>query len=79
MYKRKVLCPGCGKEMKCNKPHLYVGCTKESLRYICGYTCANYNCGWIAPIGNGNTPEEASQNAYDKVIRRVSDENAGGD
>lgn len=74
MKRKKVLCPGCGKPMACNKPHLFVHETPESLRYICGYRCDDYKCGWSAPNGRGKTPEEALQNAYDTAIRRAGDD-----
>lgn len=74
MKNTKVLCPGCGKPMECSIPHLYVHETLESMRYICGYWCNAYKCGWKAPNGGGKTPEEALQNAYEIAIRRAGDD-----
>lgn len=72
--KKKPLCPGCGKPMECNEPHLYVHETPESLKYICGYRCNNYKCGWSAPNGGGKTKEEARRDAYERAIRRANDD-----
>lgn len=74
MKNTKVLCPGCGKPMKCNEPHLFVHETPESLRYICGYRCDDYKCGWSAPTGRGKTPDAAKKNAYDMAIRRADND-----
>lgn len=74
MKNTKVLCPGCGKPMKCNEPHLFVHETPESMRYICGYRCDDYKCGWSAPNGSGKTPAAALKNAYERAIRRAGDD-----
>lgn len=72
--KIKPLCPGCGSPMECNEPHLYVHETPESMRYICGYRCSNYKCGWSAPIGRGATKAESRMSAYIMAMRRAKDE-----
>ena len=74
MKRRKVLCPGCGGKMECNEPHPYVYGTPDNAYWICGYRCNTLGCGWGAPIGRGNTEEEALQNAYEKAVRRVGDD-----
>ena len=74
MKRKKVLCPGCGKPMKCNEPHLFAYNTPESLCYICGYRCDDYKCGWGAPTGRGKTPDAAKKNAYDMAIRRADND-----
>ena len=74
MNKTKPLCPGCGKPMECSIPHLHVYETVESLRYICGYGCESYKCGWRAPLGRGETREAARKDAYNKAIRRAMNE-----
>ena len=67
---REVMCPGCGKPMKCKKPRLHVKDTPDSLYYLCTYSCENYGCGWLAPVAEGKTAEEALQNAYNAAARR---------
>lgn len=74
MNRAKPLCPGCGKPMECGFPHLYIHETPESLRYICGYRCNDYKCGWGAPIGRGKTKAEALENAYLVAVRRATNE-----
>ena len=72
--KGKVPCPGCGKGMECNEPHLYVGETPDTLKYICGYRCPGYKCGWGAPIGSGGTPKEARFDAKRRAMKRAEPE-----
>lgn len=75
MFDKKypVFCPGCGRRMRVFEPHLYVGETEDSLKYICTFHCPHYLCGWQAPVGSGRTKEEALENAFQKAsIRAVS-------
>lgn len=68
-----VYCPGCGRAMRATEPHLYVGETKESLTYICTFSCEKYQCGWNAPVGRGETKEKALEDAFKKAsVRAVS-------
>ena len=68
-----VYCPGCGRKMRATEPHLYVGDTKDSLKYICAFSCVSHLCGWNAPVGSGETKEEALEDAFRKAsVRAVS-------
>ena len=66
-----VYCPGCGHKMRATEPHLYVGETKESLTYICAFSCEKYQCGWSAPVGSGETKEKALEDAFKKASARA--------
>lgn len=65
-----IKCPGCGAAMKVSKPQFFVDDKTEEHYYICSYDCPTPGC-WLAPLGKGETPEEALQNAYDKAARRA--------
>lgn len=68
--KQEIYCPGCGAPMRASKPQLFADVTTQENYYICSYDCITPGC-WLAPLGRGQTPEEALQNAYDKAARRA--------
>ena len=63
----KPLCPGCGMKMRLSGPVEHPRQFSNEPRFVAVYDC---RCGWCAPIGKGDTKEEAECDACEKACLR---------
>lgn len=61
--KNYVICPGCGRHMGVGKPVKSEATQMYSVRWFCP------GC-WIAPMGTGNSEQEAIDNARELAQKR---------